>query len=160
MSAKKKSAKTWNPVIALNHKARHDYEVVETLEVGIVLLGTEVKSLRAGHLTFKDSYAMIRDGELWLYHLHINEYKQGNRFNHDPERPRKLLAHKREIERLHDKVKMLRFTLIPLKFYFKGNKVKIELGLCRGKTDIDRRETLKERDAKRQIEQAMKYRDR
>jgi SsrA-binding protein len=143
-------------VVAVNRRARHDYHVLETFEAGIALRGTEVKSLRAGHMTLKDSYADARDGELYLVGAHISPYEQGSVFNHDPERARKLLMHKREILRLIGQVQEKGLTLIPLKVYFKRGKAKVELGLCRGKHRGDKREAIKEREIKRELDQQLK----
>ncbi len=142
--------------IAVNRKAKRDYEVIETYEAGIVLVGTEVKSLREGRLSFKDSYAAFKNGELWLFNVYIPEYSCGNRFNHDPERPRKLLLHKRELKRLLGAVQQKGFTLIPLRFYFKGPYAKVEIALCRGKKKYDKRKDIAEREAQRNIERALK----
>ncbi len=139
-------------VIALNRKARFNYTVIDTLECGIELKGTEVKSIREGKFSFSDSYAKVEDGELWLYGLHISPYPFGNRFNHDPDRRRKLLAHKQEIKRLSRKVDEKGLTLVPLKFYLKHGLVKLELGLCKGKRVYDKREEIKKRDLKREAE--------
>ncbi|WP_281172342.1 SsrA-binding protein SmpB [Halonatronum saccharophilum] len=145
-----------NRVIARNRKARHEYNIEETYEAGIVLQGTEVKSIRAGRINVKDSFAIIEDGEVFLYNLHISPYKQGNRFNHDPERVRKLLLNKREIRKLIGKTKEKGYTLIPLKFYFKRQLIKVELALAKGKNLYDKREDLKRKSAKRDIERAFK----
>ncbi len=148
-------------VVCTNRKARHDYEIVETLEAGVVLKGTEVKSLRKGGAHLKDSYAAIENGELFLYSAHISPYEQGNRFNHEPERTRKLLVHAKEIRRLTGKVKEKGLTIVPLKLYFNDSgKVKIELGLARGKRTIDKRRTIADRDAKRDLERALKEKNR
>lgn len=156
---KKKSQDTGDVrTIAVNRKARHDYHVESSLEVGVVLQGTEVKSLREGKISFKDAFASVVDGEMWLSNLHIDEYTQGNRFNHEPTRKRKLLLKKREIEKLLGKIRQEGYTLIPLKFYFKKSWVKIELGVCKGKKDYDKRHDIASRDVKRQIDQAMRRR--
>jgi len=152
----KKKAANKQKYIAKNRRALHNYEVVERFETGIVLNGTEVKSLRAGKMSFADAYASIKDGEVWMHNTHIDEYTHANRFNHNPDRPRKLLLHKKEILRLHQKVKQEGFTLVPLSFYFKESWVKVELGLCKGKKQHDQRQDMAKRDAKRQIERAMK----
>lgn len=145
-------------IIVQNRIARRNYEILDTFEAGIVLQGTEVKSLRdAGSMTLKDSFADIRtSGEIFLVGAHIQPYKQGNIYNHEPERPRKLLMHKREIERLDQRIAEKGLTLIPLKVYFKKGIVKVELGLGRGKNVRDKRDTIKEREGKREIERAMK----
>ena len=132
-----------------NRKAYYDYEIVETYESGIVLKGTEIKSIRNGSANINDSYAIIRDNELFLLNMHISEYKQGNIFNHDETRTRKLLMHKKEIIKLNNYLELEGMTLIPLKLYFKKNKVKILLGLAKGKKNYDKRQVIKERDIKR-----------
>ena len=145
-------------LIIQNRKARHDFAILNTYEAGIELLGTEVKSLRNGKANFKDSYARVEGGEVFMYHLHISEYTQANRFNHDPDRKRKLLLHKHEINRLQGRVQEKGYTLIPLKIYFKRGKAKVELGLARGKREYDRREDIARRDARREMEMALKQR--
>ena len=140
--------------IATNRRARHEYHILETVEAGLVLRGTEVKSLRAGEVTFKDSYATIRNGEGWLLGCHINPYSHGTDANHDPERDRKLLLHRRELGRLSGKIAERGLTLIPLRMYFKGGRAKIELGLGRGKKLHDKRATLRDRDQRREMDQA------
>jgi SsrA-binding protein len=140
--------------VAENRKAFHDYHLLETFEAGLVLRGTEVKSLRDSQVTFKDSYATIRNGEGWLRGCHINPYSHGTDANHDPERDRKLLLHKKEITRLAAKVAERGWTLVPLRLYFKDGRVKIELGLARGKKLYDKRAAIKERDVKREMDHA------
>lgn len=152
----KKGIKT----IAKNSKAFHDYFVEERYEAGIVLSGTEVKSVRQGGVNLKDSYCQVSDGELWLYGAHISPYEKGNIFNKDPRRNRKLLVHKREILKLRMAVQKDGLTLIPLSLYFKDSKVKVELGICKGKKLYDKRASAAERDAKRDMERAMKERNR
>jgi len=148
-------------VICTNRKARHDYNIVETMETGIVLVGTEVKSLRDGQANLKDSYASIDRGELWLHNTHISPYSKGNRNNHEPTRKRKLLMHDREIRRLVGHVQEKGFTLVPLKLYFTdAGKVKVELGLAKGKREIDKRRQIAEREAERDMRRAFKERDR
>lgn len=142
--------------IAVNRQARHEYFVVESLETGIELVGTEVKSLRAGHVNLKDAWVDIEDMELFVKGMHISPYEQGNIFNKDPLRERKLLAHKQEIRRLAQQIKLQGYTLIPLSLYFKKGKVKMELGLCKGKKLYDKRATEAARSAKRDIDRAMK----
>ncbi len=144
-------------VIATNRKARHDYFVVQTFEAGIVLSGTEVKSLRQGKINFVDSYASIKDGEIWLHSTNISEYSQGNIYNHNPVRDRKLLLNKNEIRKLFSKTEEKGLTLIPLSFYFKNGKVKVELGVCKGKKTYDKRETLAKKDFQRQQERNIKF---
>ncbi|HHL72965.1 MAG TPA: SsrA-binding protein SmpB [Bacteroidetes bacterium] len=145
-------------IIAVNRKARHDYEVIDTFEAGIVLLGTEVKSLRAGKANLKDSYARIRNGELWLFGLHISPYSHGSYNNHIPERDRKLLLHKYEIRRLIGKVEEAGLTLVPLKLYFKNGKVKVQLGLARGRKQYDKRQVIAKREADRDLRRRLKQR--
>ena len=147
-------------VIAENRKARHDYIIEESFEAGIVLAGTEVKSMRGGRINLKDSYAQIENGELFLHGMHISPYEQGNIFNVDPLRVRKLLMHKKEIMRLLGKVKTDGLTLVPLKAYFDRDKVKIELALVRGKKLYDKREAAAEKSAKREMDRAIKEKGR
>ena len=143
-------------LIARNRKARHDYEVIDTYEAGIVLQGTEVKSLRAGKANLKDSYAAVEKGEVFLHHLHISPYEAGSHFNHEPERPRKLLLHRAEIRRLLGRTQQQGLTLVPLKIYFKKGKAKVELALVRGKRQFDKREAIARRQAQRDVERALK----
>jgi SsrA-binding protein len=145
-------------LIAENRRARHDYQLLERFEAGLVLTGTEVKSLRDGRATLAQSWADIREGEAWLQGAEIAIYDQGNRANHDPTRARKLLLHRREIDRLYGQVREKGLTLVPTKLYFKDGRVKIELALARGKDAHDKRRTVQEREAKRDIERAMKGR--
>ena len=145
-------------VMARNREAYHEYFVEEEMETGIELKGTEVKSIRQGTLNLKDAWCGIKDGELLLNQMHISPYDHGNRFNPDPRRVRKLLMHRREIMRLLGKVKQDGYSLIPLSIYFKGSKVKVNVGLCKGKKLYDKRQSAAEKDAKRQIERAMKER--
>lgn len=144
--------------IAVNRQARHEYFVEETMEAGIELFGTEVKSLRNGGLNLKDSWCSFEKGELFVRQMHISPYEKGNIFNRDPLRPKKLLLHRRELNRLYGLVKQQGLTLIPLQAYFKGSRVKIELGVCRGKKLYDKRADAAKRDAKRDIERAMRGR--
>jgi SsrA-binding protein len=141
-------------VIASNRRARHEYEILETLEAGLVLRGTEVKSLRDGQVTFKDSYATVRNGEAWLMGCHISPYSHGTDANHEPERDRKLLLHAREITRLVGKISEKGLTVVPLKLYFKDGRVKIELGLARGRKLHDKRAALREREVRREMDKA------
>lgn len=141
-----------------NRKAKYDYEIVDTIESGIVLTGTEIKSLRLGKANLKDSYAIIRNGEVYLLNMHISEYDHGNIFNHEETRSRKLLLHKKEILKLNDKIRLEGFTLVPLKVYLKRNYAKVLLGIGKGKKLYDKRETMKERELNRQINKALKYR--
>ena len=145
-------------IIADNRKARHDYFVIETYEAGVELFGTEVKSLRAGNVNLKDSYCDIDHGELFALGVHISPYEQGNIFNKEPLRPKKLLMHKKEIMKLTGLVSREGYTLVPLSLYFKGSKVKMAIGLCKGKKLYDKRETAAKRDADRTIEKTMKNR--
>lgn len=143
-------------LIASNKKALHDYFVVQKLEAGIALTGTEVKSLRAGAANLKDSYVLFKDGEAFLFGAHISPYSHGNIENHDPERTRKLLLHRREIEKLHTQVAEKGLTVVPLRLYFKGGKVKTEIAVVRGKKQYDKRETERTREADREAAMAMK----
>ena len=141
----------------LNRKARFDYFVEDEIEAGIVLTGTEIKSIRQGKVNLKDSYAIIRDGEIYLLNTHISSYDKGNRFNHDEDRTRKLLMHKREILKLNNKVILEGYTLIPLKIYFVRGRAKVLIGLCKGKKNYDKRESIKERDIEREMQKNYKY---
>ena len=147
-------------VIAQNRKARHDFFVDDTYEAGIALFGTEVKSLRAGAVNLKDSYCYIKDGEIFSTGVHISPYEKGNIFNRDPLRERKLLMHKREIMKLLGQVKQDGLTLIPISVYFKGSRVKVQVGLCKGKKQHDKRDAMAQRDAKRTIDRELKMRNR
>lgn len=144
----------------LNRVAKHDYFIEDEYECGMVLMGTEIKSIRDGKANIKDSYAIIRNGECFLLNMFISHYKEGNIFNHQETRTRKLLLHKNEIRKLNDKIRLEGYTLIPLKIYFVKGRAKLLLGLCKGKKDFDKRESLKEKDMKRQIERANKERYR
>lgn len=155
------SKETGNKIATENRKARHDYHIHETYEVGLVLTGTEVKSLRAGKANLKDAYARIDNhGEVMLYNMHISPYDQGNRFNHEPLRTRKLLMHRYEIAKLIGKTKEKGYTLVPLKVYFTRGKAKLELGLATGKKLYDKRQDLAAKDAKREMDRAFKDRQR
>ncbi len=147
-------------VIAKNSKAYHDYFIEEKYEAGIELAGTEVKSIRLGNVNLKDSFCIIKEGQLTVHGMHISPYEKGNIFNKDPRRPRRLLMHKREIMRLFGRIKQDGYSLIPLTIYFKGPRVKIELGLAKGKKLYDKRESSAKRDAKREMDRAMKTRNR
>lgn len=147
-------------IVAENRKARHDYFIHETYEAGIVLTGTEVKSLRAGKANLKDSYARIDNSELMLHNLHISPYDQGNRFNHEPLRTRKLLMHRLEINKLIGKTKEKGYALVPLKLYFTRGRAKVEVGLATGKKNYDKRQDIAERDAKRDVERVMRERQK
>src|SRR5437870_11684509 len=156
----KKAPEHHQPIkmITVNRQAYHDYVVERTVEAGIALMGTEIKSIRDGKVNLRGSYAIARNGELWLENAHIAVYEHGNRYNHEPLRTRKLLLHRREIAQLQAKVETKGLTLIPLKLYLKGGKAKIELGLCRGKKLYDKREAIAEREAKRDIERTIRTR--
>jgi SsrA-binding protein len=145
-------------LLAKNRRAFHEYEVEEKLECGIALEGTEVKSIRDGKLSFSDSYGRIRNGELWLIGFHVAEYKQGNIYNHEPLRDRKLLVHREEIKRLKRKVDERGYTLVPLSIYLKGDMIKVEMGLCKGKKLYDKREDLKRKAQKRDAERELRGR--
>ena len=147
-------------VIAENRKARHDYIIEESFEAGIVLTGTEVKSMRGGRINLKDSYAQIENGELFLHGMHISPYEQGNIFNVDPLRVRKLLMHKKEIMRLLGTTQQQGLTLIPLSVYFKNGRAKVQVGLCKGKKLYDKRDVAAKKEAERHIEREMKERFR
>ena len=140
----------------LNKKVKFDYFIEEEIECGIVLKGTEIKSIRAGLANIKDCYAIIKNNEIYLLNMFISKYENGSIFNHDERRTRKLLLNKKEILKLRDKVEISGYTLIPIKVYFKNNRAKVLLGLCKGKKNYDKRETIKERDMKREIEKRMK----
>lgn len=142
-------------LIASNKRARFEYHVLDEKECGIVLTGTEVKSLRAGRCSIAEAYGLVKKSELWLVGMHIHEYAQGNIHNHPPLRERKLLLHRREIEDWHEKVKVKGVTIVPLSLYFKGSRVKALMALCKGKKLYDKREVKKEQDAKREIDRAM-----
>ncbi len=140
----------------LNRKATHDYFIEETIEAGIVLTGTEIKSIRAGNCNIKDCYGIIRNNEVFLLNMYVGQYKEGNIFNHEETRRRKLLLHKKEIKKLVQAIELKGLTLVPLKLYFKDNKLKVALGICRGKKDYDKRESIKERDIKREVAKRLK----
>lgn len=152
--------KTGNKIIAQNKKAWHEYFVDEKYEAGIALYGTEVKSIRAGKVNLKDAYCDIKDGEIFVMGMHVSPYEQGNIFNKDPLRDKKLLMHKKEIMKLHGLVSQKGFTLIPLSLYFSGSHVKVEVGLCRGKKMYDKRDDAAKRDADRVIERSMRDRSK
>lgn len=158
---RERSEENGQVVVATHRKAWHDYHIEETLEAGIVLTGTEVKSLRQGHANLRDSYALVRDGEVFLYNLHISPYEFGNRFNHEPTRTRKLLLHRDEIRRLIGLTRERGVTLVPLRIYFNERGVaKVELAVARGKKKWDKREALARKDEQRQIQRALKERQR
>jgi SsrA-binding protein len=147
-------------VIAQNKKAYHDYFIEDTYEAGIVLQGTEIKAIRAGRVNLKDSYAKIEKGEAFLHNMHISPYEQGNRYNHDPMRTRKLLLHKKEIAKLIGITKEQGYSLVPVKLYLKNGYAKVLIGLAKGKKNYDKREDLKEKEAKRDIERAFRERQK
>lgn len=144
--------------VATNRKARHEYHIEETHEAGIVLTGTEVKVLRAGRASIQEAFARVEDGEVWLYHMHVPPYEAGNIFNHEPLRRRKLLLHRREVDRLRGRVEQKGYTLIPMRLYFRRGLAKVELGLARGKRQYDKRAAIAEREAHRRIERAVRRR--
>jgi len=153
--------KTDRLVVASNRRARHDYDVVDVIEAGIALVGTEVKSLRAGQVVLKDSYARVDGGELWLVNAHISPYGQADGFGgHDPERRRKLLVHRDEVEELSDRTRREGLTLVPLSMYFKDGRVKVELAVAKGRRRYDKRHAIAERDAARETARAMSHRGR
>lgn len=143
-------------VVARNKKAKHDYHIEETYEAGIILKGTEIKSIRKGRVNLKDSFAIVEDGEVFLHNMHISPYKQGNRYNHDPERVRKLLLHKREINSFIGSTQRKGYTLIPLSIYLKNNLAKLELALAKGKNVRDKRRDIAKKTAQREMEKAFK----
>ena len=143
-------------VVAQNRKARHDYHIEDTFQAGLVLTGTEVKSLRAGRASLIDGFAQVEQGEVWLHNVHIPPYAPATRDNHEPERPRKLLLHKREIDRLVGRIREKGLTLVPTRLYFKGPRAKVEIALARGKDVGDKRQTIKEREMKREMERAIR----
>ena len=140
----------------INRKARHDYFIEDSYEAGIALTGTEIKSIRLGNCNIKDCYGVVKNGEVFLLNMYIGQYKEGNIFNHKETRTRKLLLHKKEIRKIDDAIKLKGLTLIPLKLYFKKNILKVELGVCRGKKNYDKRESIKERDIKRDVAKNLK----
>lgn len=147
-------------IISENRRARYDYFIEEKMEAGIILTGTEIKSIRSGRVNLKDGFAEVSSGELWLNAVHISPYEQGNRFNHEPLRRRKLLLHRSEIIKITSKIQKQGMTLIPLKIYLVRGMAKIELGLCRGKKLYDKRQDIAERDAKRDIDRSLRDKDR
>ncbi|HJD08595.1 SsrA-binding protein SmpB [Ligilactobacillus aviarius] len=151
-----KKTKTKDAPLAQNKKARHDYQILETIEAGLVLTGTEIKSVRERRINLKDGFAQIHNGEAWLMNVHISEYTQGNRFNHDPLRARKLLLHKKEIQKLTGQTSEKGITIVPLKVYLKHGFAKVLLGIAKGKHDYDKRETIKKRDQEREIRRTLK----
>ena len=147
-------------LVANNKKAYHDYFIDEKYEAGLVLHGTEVKSLRLGKCSVKEAFVRIENSEVWIYGMHISPYEKGNIFNREPRRPRRLLMHKREIQRLFAKIKQDGYTLVPLSLYFKGPRVKVEVGLCKGKKLYDKRDAAAKKDAKREMDRALKMQRR
>lgn len=147
-------------VVAENRKAFHDYFIEDRIEAGIILTGTEIKSIRNGRINLKDSYGRIDDGEIWVHQMHISPYEQGNRFNHDPLRPRKLLLHRSEINKLVGKIQQQGLTLIPIKIYLKKGMAKVELAVGQGKKNYDKRQALAEKEGKRDIERALRDRNK
>ncbi len=143
-------------LIAQNKKARHDYSILDTMEAGIVLQGTEIKSIRNSRINLKDGFVRVRNGEAFLYNVHISPYEQGNLFNHDPLRTRKLLLHKKQIQKLFGETKTAGVTVVPLKVYIKDGYAKVLIGIAKGKREYDKRETLKRKDQDRQISRALK----
>jgi SsrA-binding protein len=143
--------------IATNRKAHHDYFIEDKFEAGLVLTGTEIKSIRAGHVNLRDSFAVVKEGEMWLMNTHIAPYDQGTYTNHEPRRPRKLLMHRREINRITGKLQEKGFTLVPLRLYLKNNLAKVELGLARGKKQYDKRATLREKETRREIDRVVAH---
>jgi SsrA-binding protein len=160
MSKRSKGRKPGGSDIATNRQARFRYELLETWEAGIALQGSEVKSLRDRKANLKDAYGLVRDGEVWLHNAHIAPYAPAAGDGHDPERPRKLLMHKREIERLIGKTHERGLTLVPTRIYFSGARVKVELALARGKEQHDKRDTIREREQSREMQRALRYRNR
>ena len=144
-------------IITVNRKARHDYEIIDTYEAGLVLLGTEVKALRAGKANLKDSFARLKNGEVWLHGVHISPYSHGTYNNHDPERTRKLLLNRREIRKLVGRVEEAGLTLVPLRLYFKDGKAKVQIALARGKKQYDKRQDIAKRDVQREIARKFKF---
>ncbi|NLX11438.1 MAG: SsrA-binding protein SmpB [Chloroflexi bacterium] len=147
-------------VIATNRKARHDYELLDSFEAGLVLLGSEIKSIRAGHVNLREGYVSPRDGELWLLNTHIASYDQAGMFGHDPLRPRKLLLHRREIERILARVQEKGLTIVPVSLYLLRGRAKLEIALARGRKQYDKRENMRERESQRQIERSLNERYR
>ena len=143
-------------IIAVNRKARHDYDILETIEGGLVLTGTEIKSIRDGRANIRDAFARPEGGELWLYNAHIAQYGSGNRYNHEPTRPRKLLLHRDQIDKLIGNIQEKGLSLVPLKLYIKGHKAKIELALAKGRKLYDKRRSIAEKDAERQMQRMMR----
>lgn len=154
------NGKAGTKTVAQNRKARHDYFIEEVYEAGIALTGTEIKSVRAGRVQLKDSFARVENGEVMLHNVHISPYAQGNRYNHEPERTRKLLLRRNEILKLHGLTRERGYALVPLSIYLKGGWAKVELALAKGKKNYDKRESLKKRDAQREVERALRERQK
>ncbi|UFJ39943.1 SsrA-binding protein SmpB [Brevibacillus humidisoli] len=154
------NGKAGTKTVAQNRKARHDYHIEDVYEAGIALTGTEIKSVRAGRVQLKDSFARVENGQVLLHNVHISPYDQGNRFNHEPERTRKLLLHRNEILKLNALTRERGYALVPLSVYLKGGWAKVELALAKGKKNYDKRESLKKRDAQREVERALRERQR
>src|ERR687883_1860711 len=155
-TAAKKADQPAEKTLATNRQAFHDYNVLETVEAGLALAGTEVKSIRAGNVNLRDAYARAQDGEIWLWNAHISPFEQGNRWNHEPRRPRRLLLHTREIGRLTAKASESGNTLVPLRLYDRRGRIKLELALARGKKQYDKRAAISERETRREIERTIK----
>lgn len=153
-----KTAASDRKVVATNRKARHDYHLEDTYEAGLALVGSEIKSIRAGRVNLREGYVEVRDGELWLVNVHIADYKESGPYGHDPLRPRKLLLHRKEIDRLIGRVQEKGYTLIPTMMYLKRGLAKVEIALARGKKQYDKRAAIAERDSQRQIERALRER--
>jgi SsrA-binding protein len=156
MTAQRTNAGDGRRIAVRNRKARHEYHILDTVEAGLVLRGTEVKSLRQGRANLQDAFARFERGEVWLHNVHISPYEQGNQFNHDPVRPRKLLLHRNEIRKLFGQVEQKGLTLVPLDIHFTRGKAKVDLALVKGKQKQDKREDLRQRDAQREMERALK----
>ncbi|MBO8165473.1 MAG: SsrA-binding protein SmpB [Brevibacillus sp.] len=154
------NGKAGTKTVAQNRKARHDYHIEDVYEAGIALTGTEIKSVRAGRIQLKDSFARVENGEVLLHNVHISPYEQGNRYNHEPERTRKLLLHRNEILKLHGLTREKGYALVPLSVYLKGGWAKVELALAKGKKIYDKREDMKKRDAQREVERALRERQK
>ena len=155
-----KKPKSNRKVVATNRKARHDYFLTEAYEAGIALVGSEIKSIRAGHITLRDGYVQERDGELWLMNVHVADYKESGPFGHDPLRPRKLLLHRKEIDKLISRIQSKGYTLIPTIIYLRRGRAKVEIALAQGKKQYDKRQSLAKRDSERQINRALREQNR
>jgi SsrA-binding protein len=153
-------AATTDKTVATNRKAYHDYAIEDTIEAGLVLIGSEIKSIRASRVNLRDSYAAIENGEAWLRNVHISVYDPASRYGHEPRRARKLLLHKRQIARLANRVQEKGYTLVPLRIYLRGNRAKVELALARGKREYDKRDAIAKREDERQVRRALRERER